>query len=301
MRQSGLGVNIGGSNKMVAESGDDAERQRTLRWEEEQQRRKTALRQACRKWSPKATEYLPNGKKDLIFLLVDDRHKALYCFVPKVSCTTWKSIWMILTGMTTIKNPLDIKPYVPHLLQEEMMLAKQPYNTSVLENKLNTYTKLLIVRDPYERLLSAYKNKLEHGKNHTYWGRYVRQIIKYNKKHGAGANTEFTFSAFVNYVNSLTEPHFNEHWRPYHQLCFPCAIKYDVIAKYETLTDDSERFLRLIGAPDDLHYPSYLPSKTASLLPQYMANLSRAQRHDLYQVYRRDFEAFQYQPFGGLV
>ncbi|KAK8386461.1 hypothetical protein O3P69_010831 [Scylla paramamosain] len=301
MTQPGREVSTGRPKKTGAESGGDEERQRTLRWEAEQRRRKTTLRQACREWSPKAREYLPRSMTDMSFLLVDDRHKALYCFVPKVSCTAWKSIWMILTGMTTIKNPLDIKKFVPHLLHNKMMLVKQPYNVSVLQNKLNTYTKLLIVRDPYERLLSAYRNKLEHGKNHTFWGQYVNKIIKYNKKHGMGANTEVTFTAFVNYVNGFSKPHLNEHWRPYHQLCFPCAIKYDVIAKYETLADDSERFLRLIGAPDYLHYPPFVPSKTASLLPQYMANLSQAQRHDLYQVYRRDFEAFEYQPFGGLV
>ena len=183
-----------------------------------------------------------------------------------------------------------------------ILILSLSHQSSVLQNKLNTYTKLLIVRDPYERLLSAYIDKLEHGKNHKYWGRYVRHIIRNDKKkYGASANSELTFSAFVNYVNGLTKPHINEHWRPYHQLCFPCAIKYDVIAKYETLTDDSERFLRLIGAPDDLLYHLYVPSKTASLLPQYMANLSRAQRHGLYQMYRRDFEAFEYQPFGGVV
>ena len=55
-----------------------------MRWGAEQQRRKIVLRKACREWSPKARDYLPKDRNAMTFLLVDDRHKALYCFVPKV-------------------------------------------------------------------------------------------------------------------------------------------------------------------------------------------------------------------------
>lgn len=181
-------------------------------------------------------------------------------------------------------------------LTPSLPLPPQP---SELQHKLDTYKKLIVVRDPYERLLSAYRDKLEGGRNRV----YLKNISKAIKRQGgtlsSNASANITFSEFVTFVTKLSDNSFDEHWRPYHKLCFPCAIHYDVIAKYETLTEDSERFLRLIGAPDHLHFPPFTPGNTSCILPQYMASLTQAQRRELYKVYHKDFEAFEYQPFGG--
>ncbi|XP_050709661.1 carbohydrate sulfotransferase 11-like [Eriocheir sinensis] len=281
------------------ESDISPEQQQTLAWETEQRRRKVVLNLACRQWLPKASKYLPKGKDDLKYLLVDDQHKALYCFVPKVGCTNWKRLWMILTGLSQEDNPQDIPEDVPHLLHDQMMLVNQPYDASELQHKLDTYKKLIVVRDPFERFLSAYRDKLEGGTNKVYQEKVANKIKSF-WPFSSHTPKNVTFPEFVDFVTGLSDTsYFDEHWRPYHKLCFPCAIRYHVIAKYETLTEDSERFLRLIGAPDNLHFPPYVPGNTSCILPQYMASLSQAQRRKLYKLYQRDFEAFEYQPFGG--
>ncbi|XP_069938020.1 carbohydrate sulfotransferase 11-like [Cherax quadricarinatus] len=172
--------------------------------------------------------------------------------------------------------------------------------TRALKRKLNTYIKFLIVRHPYQRLLSAYRDKLEGTGEEFYIKNYAYDIAKTYRQDGGDTNISkpgngLTFSEFVSYVSDRPKDGFDEHWRPYTQLCFPCDIHYDVIGKYETLVKDSEYFLRLIGAPEDLHFPTFVPSNTSALLEAYMASLSQKQRESLRTIYRKDFQMFNYE------
>uniref|UniRef100_A0A0E9VEE5 Carbohydrate sulfotransferase n=1 Tax=Anguilla anguilla TaxID=7936 RepID=A0A0E9VEE5_ANGAN len=47
------------------------------------------------------------------------------------------------------------------------------------------------------------------------------------------------------------------HWETVNRLCFPCFITYDFIGKFETLEQDANYFLSLVGAPGDLRFPSF--------------------------------------------
>lgn len=47
-------------------------------------------------------------------ILVDHTHKLLYCYVPKVACTNWKRVMMVLTGQSNVSNLMDIPANVAH-------------------------------------------------------------------------------------------------------------------------------------------------------------------------------------------
>lgn len=49
-------------------------------------------------------------------MFVDHNHKVLYCFVPKVGCTNWKRVMMMLTGKAKVKTPMNISRAWAHKL-----------------------------------------------------------------------------------------------------------------------------------------------------------------------------------------
>ncbi|XP_042227741.1 carbohydrate sulfotransferase 11-like [Homarus americanus] len=159
-----------------------------------------------------------------------------------------------------------------------------------MKYKLATFTKFIIVRHPFERLLSAYRNKVEGPKRTRYQGSPFRYVKKYRSN---ATQTDITWPEFVTYLINGGYVR-NNHWRPYGTRCHLCAIDYDIIAKYETLVKDSEEFLRRVGAPESLHYPEYHPSSTKDILESYMKKLTKEQIDRLYHTYKQDFILFQY-------
>lgn len=64
---------------------------------------------------------------------------------------------MVLTGESNATNLLEIPSPLAHLENSTLRLSQLPM--SEVRTCLNTYTMFLVARHPFERLLSAYRNK----------------------------------------------------------------------------------------------------------------------------------------------
>ncbi|XP_011500319.1 PREDICTED: carbohydrate sulfotransferase 11 [Ceratosolen solmsi marchali] len=234
-------------------------------------------------------------------LLVDEKHKLLYCYVPKVACTNWKRVLMVATGIWKGSSPLDIPADLAHSSGTFKRLSN--YTMPEIEKKLIAYNKLIVVRHPLERLVSAYRNKFEakNEKSSMYFqSRFGRKIIKKYRNNATEESLlkgdDVTFGEFIDFITDNNENFIrNEHWKSISELCHPCLVNYNLVSKYETLMEDATEILERINASSILFPIRPQNSEpTAKILDKYYSTLSLNQLRNLSKFYRLDFYLFDY-------
>ncbi|XP_076752599.1 carbohydrate sulfotransferase 11 [Xylocopa sonorina] len=234
-------------------------------------------------------------------ILVDEQHELLYCYVPKVACTNWKRVLMIATGKWPGNDPMEIPADQAHSPGTFQRLSN--YTQPEIERMLATYDKLIVVRHPLERLLSAYRNKLEpkrEGSSRYFQTRFGRKIIKRYRRNASEQSLkngdDVTFREFVEFVtdNSSNETR-NEHWNPIYELCQPCLVNYNLVSKYESLVEDATEVLERMGV-ESVNFPAKPTNSepTAKKLEKYYSTLTYRQLRNLANLYKLDLRLFDY-------
>ncbi|CAH2002319.1 unnamed protein product [Acanthoscelides obtectus] len=188
-----------------------------------------------------------------------------------------------------------------------MALARQRYprpSLEALRKAFNDSVSFLIARHPFERLLSAYRDKLQYALPHTHHQKLGQEIIKkYREKlkkqqQNISQQRWPTFPEFVVYlldsIRSGQAP--DMHWAPITQFCTPCMFDFKIIAHTETLQDE-QVYLIKVAKLEHLVKPEWRNAgkgATSQNLKKYYSQLTRSQILQLYHFYRYDFELFNY-------
>ncbi|XP_005280054.1 carbohydrate sulfotransferase 9 [Chrysemys picta bellii] len=272
------------------------------RWkniDEAQEKRRYFLYDFCKKYSSE-NRLRTHLVRMVSRIYVEDRHKILYCEVPKAGCSNWKRILMVLNGLASSAYSIshDAVHYGKHLKKLDS------YDLKGIQTRLNTYTKTIFVRDPMERLVSAFRDKFEHPNSyyHPVFGKAIIKKYRLNAheealKTGSGVK----FKEFVRYLLDSQRPvGMDIHWEQISRLCYPCLINYDFIGKFETLEEDANYFLQLIGAPAELKFPNFKDRHSSDertnmeVVRQYLKELSDTERQLTYDFYYLDYLMFNY-------
>ncbi|KAL9986222.1 hypothetical protein ACROYT_G000332 [Oculina patagonica] len=170
----------------------------------------------------------PVNTKDLDNIIVDEKFKILFCYIPKVSCSQWKTVLVQLH-----------RPQPKYYVQDPRNFKfLHQYPTDQAKLILKSYFKFVFVREPFERLLSAYLEKFYSG-DPGFHNNFGREIIRRYRPGGNPEDKNITFDEFVNYVINIGDGYWNEHWKTYDKLCHPCGVHYDFIGKFNNLQEEA--------------------------------------------------------------
>ena len=163
----------------------------------------------------------------------------------------------------------------------------------------------MFVRDPFTRLLSAYIDKFTQYNEYTepFQRNYGRHIISMYRKNPSSQSFQFghdvAFGEFVRYVIDLHEKHqeFDEHWRPFVDLCSPCDIHWDFVGKMETIEEDSRYVLSyMLGdpCPPPLMQSQHGHQTIDMVMEVFYQQIPPSDIRRLKEVFRHDIELFGY-------
>ncbi|XP_029378768.1 carbohydrate sulfotransferase 8-like isoform X2 [Echeneis naucrates] len=293
-------------HNMVSSSAPSVGEEEQLRLVRLQEFRRRLLREACAKYHPGVIKR-PVSVRQVSRVFVEDQSRLLYCEVPKAGCSNWKRVLMVLGGSAISTRDIahDVAHYANHLRRLES------YDRAGITERLHSYTKVLFVREPFERLVSAFRDKFESPNSyyHPVFGRPIISRYRANATRTAlhtGAGV--TFREFVQYLLDVHRPvGMDIHWEPVSQLCHPCLLRYDFIGKFESLEDEANFLLRSVGAPRNLTFPDFkdrnpLAERTSSRITQkYFSQLNATERQKAFDFYYMDYLMFNYpKPFKDL-
>lgn len=208
----------------------------------------------------------------------------------------------------------DVK-YLQRTEMQPLELARKRFprpELAELMELLPSALSFLFVRDPFERILSAYRNKLEGNKN-TFYKALGNKIVHRFRQRNLGGPWPRCGPTFEEFVRFLIAEHaagkkFDEHWAPIYSFCTPCSVNFTIIGKTETFQRDSEYIIRQAGLESLLLGLGKLPQrklrkignqarsgvKSEALVERYFDDLDRSTLDQLLKIYRIDFELFDY-------
>ncbi|XP_028810862.1 carbohydrate sulfotransferase 10 [Denticeps clupeoides] len=276
------------------------------------ERRLELLSSVCSNSSLRNLTHTPVSKFVLDRIFVCDKHKILFCQTPKVGNTQWKKVLIVLNGK--FSKVEDIPESIVHHHDKNGLPRLSSFKDKEINDRLNSYFKFIIVRDPFERIISAFKDKFVKNPRFEPWykSNIAPAIIrKYRKSHrdedGSGLEgSGLHFEDFVRYLGDepgrrRLDRQFGEHvihWLTYVELCAPCDIGYSVIGHHETLELDAPHILKSAGIEHLVSYPTIPPGITRynrSKVEKYFSGISKRDVRRLYARFLGDFSLFGYQ------
>jgi len=94
-------------------------------------------------------------------LVVNQQKRIVMCLVPKAACSTWLRVLLQLTGNPNATKLAGVSRYLLHPNAKAFLGRMADMSTSTRKTFLTgNYYRVMVVRDPLERFISAYRDKM---------------------------------------------------------------------------------------------------------------------------------------------
>ncbi|XP_019643842.1 PREDICTED: carbohydrate sulfotransferase 10-like [Branchiostoma belcheri] len=269
-----------------------------------QEKRIAVLKEFCRK-NPDSFSRGFQSKKYLKNLIVIDKTKTIYCYIPKTGCTTTK---LVMYNLQHDKNERNEDHKLGWIHQQRFKFLNS-YSEKDVHKRLSTYNKLIVVRDPLERLASAWFDKFVYNpRRFSYIKRLQRELWQSNltttnrsvSRNGPGSveatSGDLPPVTFRDFIWSIVNRRYlNIHWEPFFSRCAPCQVQYDFIAHTDTLPEDLRLFFHRSGiVGKDGLLPKERPSRAKSRVGNIFVEVPTEDIRRIGEIYKPDFDMFGY-------
>nr|XP_012224991.1 PREDICTED: carbohydrate sulfotransferase 10-like isoform X1 [Linepithema humile] len=183
--------------------------------------------------------------------LYNAKHNSLYCWIRKVASTSFTKLFSDMSNRQVNNN----------LYKEIDFLSPKSLRDLLHFTRNNVVFKLLVVRHPFHRLVSSYRDRIEDNSKYTAqaW-LYVRQILHLTRPELFHSNSSSSnvlqqmfltdrkklffcrlkivpsFREFLEWLLKQPPGHDDVHWTPYHTHCAVCDVSYNFILKLDEYT-----------------------------------------------------------------
>ncbi len=207
----------------------------------------------------------------------------LYVSVPKTGCTTIKTIVAASVGFV---EPGVLSRFADGGIHPALLGRNERWSglTAAERGDLlfgQTVFRFTSVRNPYERLVSCYLDKMVEGRP------------KYHLRDLLLQKGEVTMASFLRFVADQPPLERDVHCRAMVDLCYTGHFGYSEIVRYESFEDDLRRVMQSLNAagwPIPKPWPvqrTFAGSHIADLL-------GVEERALIKEIYQRDFDEFGY-------
>ncbi|XP_071950018.1 carbohydrate sulfotransferase 11-like [Antedon mediterranea] len=229
-------------------------------------------------------------------LLVNEKHKMVYCQTPKVATDSWARIMLVLAGKTKYNDVMKMTHTQVSAAWKKQVKYLSSFPVKKQNEILKNYTTFMFVRNPFSRLLSAYNDKFNpEQKNHGQFQGIYDTIWSRFRSNKQDESKTVQFEDFLNFVIDGMITRFNGHWREMHRVCYPCDIHYDVIGHFEDIENESKYILTRSKA--NITFPhstgKHFTNSSGKLEKAY-ANIPASLIFDIYHKFKYDFMLFNY-------
>lgn len=231
--------------------------------------------------------------------IYDEERGFVFAYVPKIACTNWKSLLRYMAGH---EDWLDSRRAHDKANGGLRYLDLQGSDAALLDNP--EIRKYAMVRDPYSRTLSAYLNKVESRlpvqpeiESEDHFTKAVRELDRFRQEDlGADAFPKITFEVFLRWLQTGKSPFTkDEHWALQTTLLRQPGLQFDILGRFENITEDAPRILRAMGcdrAFPSQHLVNFTPTDAQSKVAQYYTPATYAL---VDSIFVEDFEKFGYE------
>lgn len=263
------------------------------------------VQQVCSRLDDVGLVPLALPKSSYEYMYVNDEHKFIFCMMPKLACTNWKRIFLALDTSHPRRHFVinQMNSALVHTMFSKHGKTFHNYNSAEIEKRLKTYKKVVFVRDPFTRLLSAYKDKMFRNDNLVFQN-IAKKIIRLKRDNSANSNESVSFLEFIRYLTDedTHEGAYEQHWAQYHRLCQPCVVNYDFIGKIESMDDDLAHAFDFMGIKDKMEsfkFPdrnvAYKNVESSKIVDDYYKQIPMRYLRRVWKYLKLDVMLFSYQ------